>query len=249
MMNHRLSRTSAVPLYQQLKEHLLHTINDGTLAAHTQLPSERALVRELAVSRITVRQALSELVHQGYLYTTPGKGVFVADRRTTYPFNGLLSFTASAHARGLVPSSRTLHAHMLPATQALAHQLSVMPGAEIVSLQRVRLINEVPVMVQQCWLPHARCPGLLTMDLEQRSLYAVLQNEYGLILARSDMVIGARLADGQEQAWLKAADHQIVLTVDQHTFTQDQRPLELSCSVIHGQRYPLNIEQGRDRER
>ena len=62
-----LSRDSAVPLYQQIKQELLRDIQTGVLEPHTRLPSERKLVEQFGVSRITVRQALRELVQQGYL--------------------------------------------------------------------------------------------------------------------------------------------------------------------------------------
>jgi GntR family transcriptional regulator len=242
-MDKPLSRDSAVPLYQQIKHVLLQDIKSGVLEPHARLPSERQLVEQFGVSRITVRQALTELVQEGYLYAQPAKGFFVAEQPQPYELNVLLSFTSVARERGLVPGSRVLEASVIPASQALARQLLISLGAEVISLVRLRLINGVPVRVEHVWLPHERCPGILRYDLNKASLYAILHEEYGLILTHADTTIRARLASAQEREWLELADPDAVVTVDQLTYAQDERPVELSLMVIHPRRYPLSLTQ------
>lgn len=243
MMDQSLSRDSAVPLYQQIKQNLLHDIQSGVLTPGTHLPSERQLVEQLGVSRITVRQALSELVQEGYLYTQPSKGFFVAEQTQPYELNVLLSFTAVARERGLTPGSRIVEASLIPASPALAQQLLVPLGAEVVSLVRLRLINGQAVRVEHVWLPHERCPGILKYDLNQESLYAIMHDKYDLSLVHAHTTIRARLASAQEREWLELADPDAVVTVDQLTYAQDGRPVELSLMVIHPRRYPLSLTQ------
>lgn len=245
-MDKPLSRDSAVPLYQQIKHVLLQDIKSGVLEPHTRLPSERKLVEQFGVSRITVRQALSELVQEGYLYTQPAKGFFVAEQPSPYELNVLLSFTSVAHERGLVPGSRVLEVSIIPASRALSRQLLIPLGAEVVSLVRLRLINDVPVQVEHVWVPHDRCPGILKRDLNESSLYAILRDEYGLVLTHAHTTIRARLASAQEREWLELADPDAVVTVDQLTYAQDERPVELSLMVIHPRRYPLSLTQAED---
>jgi GntR family transcriptional regulator len=241
-----ISRDSSVPLYQQIKQILVRDIASGILRPHTRLPSERQLVEQFGVSRITVRQALSELVQEGCLYTQPAKGFFVAEHTQPYELNVLLSFTSVARERGLTPSSRVLDASIVPASEALARQLLVPLGSEVVSLARLRLINGLPVHVEQVWLPHDRCPGILKHDLARESLYAILHDTYGLSLRRAETTIRARLASAQERDWLELADPDAVVTVDQLTYAQDGRPVELSLMVIHPRRYPLSLTQAQD---
>jgi GntR family transcriptional regulator len=204
------------------------------------------LVEQFGVSRITVRQALSELVQEGYLYTQPAKGFFVAEQPQPYELNVLLSFTSVARERGLTSSSRVLEASIIPASPALAQQLLVPLGAEVASLARLRLIDGVPVRVEHVWLPHDRCPGILKHDMSQASLYAILRDEYGLVLTHAHTTIRARLASAQEREWLELADPDAVVTVDQLTYAQDGRPIELSLMVIHPRRYPLSLTQSHE---
>lgn len=243
-MKKKLSRDSAMPLYQQIKQRLLQDIQTGVLEPHAHLPSERQLVEQFDVSRITVRQALTELVQGGYLYTKPSKGFFVSEQTQPYDLNVLLSFTSAARERGLSPSSRILESSIIPATSALSRQLLIGLGSEVVSLVRLRLLNNVPVRIEHVWLPHANCPGILENNLEAGSLYALLSEKFDLLLIRAETSISARLASAQERNLLELANPDAVLTVDQLTYTHRDRPIELSLMVIHPRRYPLRLVQG-----
>jgi GntR family transcriptional regulator len=238
-----LSRGSAVPLYQQLKQHLLREIEAGVLQPHSRLPSERELVQELGVSRITVRQALGELIQQGYLYTAPGKGVYIAERPPAFELTTVRSFSDVTRIRGRRPGSRVLEATLVAASGSLARELLISPSAEVVSLTRLRLIDDVPVMIQHSWLPHARCPGLLDQDFTDRSLYAELRERYGIRPTRGDMTISARLASAQERAWLELSGAGVVLTQEQVAYTEDTRPAEFSLSVVNPERHPFSLSQ------
>jgi GntR family transcriptional regulator len=238
-----ISRDSAIPLYQQIKQNLLHDIQSGVLEFNTRLSSERKLTEEYGVSRITVRQALTELVQEGYLYTKPSKGFYVAEQTQPYELNVLLSFSSSARERGLVPSSKILESSITPATSALSRQLLIGLGSEVVSLVRLRYIDDLPVRIEHVWLPHGRCPGVLDYDLGGGSLYAVLSEKYELTMTRAETSISAQIASAQEQELLDLSYPDAVVTVDQLTYAQDDRPIELSLMVIHPRRYPLSLVQ------
>jgi GntR family transcriptional regulator len=238
-----LARRSPKPLYRQLKDSLLRELEVGARKPHSQLPSEREWVKRLGISRITVRQALMELVQQGHLYTVPGKGFFVGEKKKAHELNAFLSFTAASQSRGEIPSSKILDARIVRATVAMAHDLEISPGAEVVRLRRLRLTNDVPVMVQESLLPHPRCPGLLERDLTTLSLFAVLQDDYHLTLVRADTTISARLADKTEKKALGLEDPPVVLVVDQLSYASDGLPVERTTSITHPDRHPLFLRQ------
>jgi GntR family transcriptional regulator len=238
-----LTRESPTPLYRQLKERLIRELELGKRAPHSRLPSEREWVKKLGVSRITVRQALGELVQQGYLYTVPGKGFFVGERRAARELNAFLSFTAATVARGEKPSSRVLEAKVARAGAEVAPLLGIAPGAEVVVLARLRLASGVPMMIQRSTLPHARCPGLLARDLARVGLYETLRQEYGVALVRAETTIGARVAARAERKLLGLAEPGVVLVVDQITYGADGQPVERAESVLHPDRHPLSLVQ------
>jgi GntR family transcriptional regulator len=241
-----LTRTSATPFHKQIEHSLLQAITRGELPPHSRIPSERELMKRWEVSRITVRQALNGLVLKGYLYSVPGKGFFVADRREQLnEFAALLSFSEAARARNQVPRSRVLLAQLIPASQSLAQLLHLHPGAELVELVRLRYLDDVPVGIQKNWLPHAYCQGILDLDFSEASLYSVLREHYGWRLEQGRMTISARLAKPEEAELLGITVSDPVLTVDQVTFSTAQKPIEVSLGIFHPQRYPLSLIQGK----
>jgi GntR family transcriptional regulator len=238
-----LSRGSPTPLYRQLKDRLILEVEAGSRPAHAPLPSEREWVKTLGVSRITVRQALSDLVRLGYLYSVPGKGFFVADRGEARALDTFSGFTAAAVARGEKPTSKVLSAKVVRANAAMAEALSVTRSAEVVLLKRLRLADGRPLMVQESWLPHALCPGLLKRDLTQASLFSLLAEEHGLRLVRAETIITARAADERERGWLALPRPGVVLVATQLSHVADGRPVEHTVSVMNPARHPLRLVQ------
>ena len=78
-MNIFLNASSAVPLYEQLSESIKNQILDGTLKRVQALPSMRALAAALSVSVITTKRSYEDLAREGFLYSVPTQGYFVAD--------------------------------------------------------------------------------------------------------------------------------------------------------------------------
>jgi GntR family transcriptional regulator len=237
-----LDRDSEVALYRQLKAWILGELERGAWVAGAPLPSERALVSEFGVSRITVRNALRELVQEGVLRSAPGKGFYVAER-PSFALHGLVSLTALAQARGLVISNRVLAARPTVASPALARQMEVEVGAALLHVARVRLLDGVPVSIQSLWVPERRCRGLLDEDLERASLFALLRERFGITLARAESAISARLASDEERQLLELDEGAPVLTVDQRTLDADGEPVELSFSAHHPERFPVSLVQ------
>lgn len=239
----RVDKSSPVPLYRQITNQVREAVDTGTWAAGQKLPSERELFTMLGVSRITVRQAFSALVAEGYLTSAPGRGFFVAARAPAQELDALVSHTTAMRQGGMEPSSRVLACTVQAASPAVARGLGVSPGAEVVYLHRVRMGNAIPLTIQQVWLPHALVPGLAEVDFTTASLFGLLRDRYRLHTARAETVISARLADPDEARELELAEPAIGLTVDQRTFDQDDRVLEFSRSVHNPLRLPVRVSQ------
>ncbi|GEN44572.1 GntR family transcriptional regulator [Alkalibacillus haloalkaliphilus] len=75
----KLSKQSREPYYHQIEEQIKALIASGQLIANAPLPSIRALSKDLEVSVITTRRAFQNLEYEGFIYTTQGKGTFVAE--------------------------------------------------------------------------------------------------------------------------------------------------------------------------
>ena len=76
-------------------------IQGNQLPPNTQLPSERELCEQHAISRITVRKAMDELLHEGLVYTCVGKGTYVAEPKLSEELQPFSSFTEDMQRRGM----------------------------------------------------------------------------------------------------------------------------------------------------
>jgi GntR family transcriptional regulator len=243
-----VSRQDVRPLYKQVKDRLLETLSDGSLPPMGKLASERELVEQYGVSRITVRQAMRELVAEGHLRSHPGKGFYATGRSSAQAFELelLRSFTATAIRHGLVPGGRLISGEIVPADAALSASLSVHPGEPVVALRRLRLLDGQPVAIAEDWIEARKVPGLLSLDWQSgnRSLYDELRGRYRLNPESGETILSSRLATAGEAKLLGLKRPAAVLTVEQIAYASDGRPINATRSIHHPTRYPLRLEQG-----
>lgn len=240
-----IDRDDPRPLHKQVYAALLAAISDGRLPLRGKLPSERELVDLYAVSRITIRHAIRELIQQGVVHSQPGKGLYVTERGGGFELQVLKSFTSIALANGHNPGHQLIEASLVYAPLEISRPLFLAPGAEVVLLSRLRLLDNIPAVIQTDWIPAARVPGLLDLDwgIANRSLYEELRERYGIFPKRGQTTLSARLADVNEARLLQLSPPAAVLTVDQIAFDDRNRPVNMTALVHHPARYPLTLLQ------
>ena len=110
MEEFKLDRNTPVPLYYQLKQYLIGQVRSGKLKVGDMLPTEFELCEKFGVSRPTVRQAMSEMVAEGYLYRHKGKGTFVSKPKLEGRFfQKLQSYNVEMTQKGLEPATEVLN--------------------------------------------------------------------------------------------------------------------------------------------
>lgn len=77
-----ISNSSAVPIYEQIKNAIINQIMNGELQEGEALPSIRVLAQDIRISVMTIKKAYDELEEEGYIVTRHGKGSFVARKNT-----------------------------------------------------------------------------------------------------------------------------------------------------------------------
>ena len=131
------------------------------------IPSERELGETYGISRMTARQAITELVNEGLFYREQGKGTFVSRSKITQQLIHLTGFTEDIRARGQRPSTTVISATMHPADEAVAEKLRINPGALIFRLQRLRLADGEPLAIELSQITFKDCEKLLGEDLDK----------------------------------------------------------------------------------
>lgn len=243
LLNTRIDRTSYVPLYAQVRDALRDSIEQAAFRPDDQLPSEPELCRLFDVSRTVVRQALTDLEYQGMVVRRKGRGTFVAQPRIGESlFQELTGFFQDMERRGQAPTSRVLTQHVIPSTARIAQALNLPAGAPVVHIDRVRLIADEPIVYVSTWLPYALFPRLVETDLSQRSLYAFLEQEYGMLIARGRRVITAVAAGEYEAELLGVAPGAPLIALDSVSYLDDGTPIELYHALHRGDRSKFEVE-------
>src|SRR5256884_1224826 len=196
-------RNSPLPRYFELKEIMRERIRSGEWKPGELIPSERELSEKYGISRMTARQAITELVNEGLFYREQGKGTFVSQRKITQQLIHLTGFTEDIRARGQKPGTKVLSAEMFPADETAAEKLSIDPGTLIFRLQRLRLADDEPLAIELSQISFKGCERLLEEDLEQHSLYRLLETKYGISLIEADQELEAGLASNEEAQLLR----------------------------------------------
>lgn len=240
-----IDRANARPLHRQIYDVVLAAIRDDKKPLRGKLPSERELVALFDVSRITIRHAIRDLVHEGVVLSQPGKGLYVAERGEAYELDVLRSFTSTAIAGGRKPGHHVLAASIIAAPADICRPLSLPPQSEVILLSRLRFLDGEPAMIQTDWIPAAVAPRLLDLDWDAPnvSLYAELRERYAIQPYRGQTTMSARLASAEEAAMLRLVQPAAVLTVDQIAFDRRNMPINMTALVHHPVRFPLTLQQ------
>ncbi len=242
-----MGRAGGAPLYRRVRDELAEQIASGALAPGQQLMSERQLCERFDVSRVTARRALIALEQDRLIAAEPGRGWFVTDGHLSEPPNTLLSFTDLAKARGLVPTARVVERVVRPATIDEAEALGVAPGSDLFVLERLRLLDGMPVAFDQSQVALSRCPALLEADFSTASLYEVLRSRGPIVPVMADCTLEAMPAGARVAELLELDPTSPVLRSRQIAFDHQGIAVERSEIVYRGDRYRFRTTVYADR--
>lgn len=231
-----LDPDSAAPLYHQIRESLRGAIEDGYLEAGLMLPPERELALTYGVNRLTLRQAVGELVHEGLLRREHGVGTFVARPKVVLRMDLASGFSELVREAGHTRSSRLISLRVVPARVHVADQLDVEEGVEVWRLQRLRLADDEPFMIETVYLAHDRFPDLDEADLVRDGLYRTLRERFGCDLADTEDTLEPVFLDAYERELLDTDDKTLGLLVEATTRDTHGEVVEFSKSVVRGDR-------------
>ena len=234
--------TTAVPLYIQIAETLLDEIESGALTPGDRLPSERELSELFGVNRMTVRQALYMLETQGLIIRRQGSGTYVAEPKIERKADRVFPFTRSMQRRGYVPGAKVILLEQRPVEAAVARRLQLPVSAPAYYIHRLRLINREPVMLERFIIPADRFPALETHDLESRSLYEIMETEYGVTIDRAWQSLEAVSATEYEAKWLGVERRAPLMLERRLSFDRDGQPVEHGKDLYRGDRFRFVTE-------
>ncbi len=240
-----LDKNSPIPLYYQIAERLKEQIVSGELASGARLTSERDLSEQLAVSRMTVRQAINYLQNNGLIEVRQGVGAFVAQPKHTYDALHLLGFSEEMSRRGDLVESTVLEQVLVHPPGRIASRLLLDEHSLALKITRLRKVNQEPVLLETSFLPAADCAGLESVDLATHSLYTLLETRYGLHVLRAQQTLECVLANEYEQQIFGLRNGAAMILVEGVTYGEHDAPIESFKAVYRGDRCKFQLESWR----
>jgi GntR family transcriptional regulator len=232
-----------VPMHHQVYLDLRSSLDDGTWRPSARLPTERELAGHYGVSLITVRRALAELVHEGRIERTRGRGTFVLRPRLDRDIASRASFADEMQERGLDPETRLISARPESATVSVGTALALETGSPTLYLERLRLAAGEPYLLEQVHLPAERFPGLLASDLEHASLYELMATRYGTPVVRAREALEPVLLRTREAELLGQRRGDLALLIEGIAFAADDTPVEFGRTFVRGDRSRYYVER------
>lgn len=244
----KLDRSDPVPLYLQLTRIWRQEIATGHLKPGDMLPPEPEVCRQYGVSAITVKQALKELVNEGSVSRERGRGTFITQRKLPpQELTRLSDLTEAMEASGLQPTVEVVRREKWLANEDQADLLEISFGEPLLRLERVFRNGSEVLAVEQVDIPATLCPDLLDEELVNRSLYAVLEERYGLRPVKAEQYIEAIAVEGADARLLRLPDGSPVVQAERITSLSDGRVVAYSRLLYRGDRYKFHVTQTRNR--
>jgi len=240
-MNLNIDFESKIPLYYQLKEQIKQSILSGRYKEGDLIPSEREFSDSYDLSSTTIRRALNDLVQERFLERKAGKGTFVKRKKVKRDLRKVLGFTKNMTEMGLAPSTKVLSKKVVPANAFARERLELEKGAKVVRLERLRLADDVPMMLETRYIRTDLCPGIEQEELAS-SLWHVFEEKYGLKPNRHIQAMMIVTVAGHAASLLTLNDNSLVFLIKGITYVEDNIPIECEESLYRSDKYELTFE-------
>ncbi len=219
------------PLYQQIRQAMLQSLQAGEWKPLQAIPSEIELAKRYNVSQGTVRKAIDELAAENLLVRRQGKGTFVAsheEEQVQYHFMRLHPDVGTRASEGRV-QRKILECRRIRATAELARGLQLRGGDTVLQIRRVLSWGGVPTVLEDIWLPAGAFRGLTAEILVDypRSSYSLFEKEFGVRMIRAEEKLRAVLPDAEQAALLQLPPDMPLLQVERVSYTYNDQPVEL----------------------
>lgn len=242
-MDIQLDKNTPIPLYYQLKEEILKNIRSGVYEQGSMVPKEQDFCEGLAISRTTVRQAITELVHEGWLYRIKSKGTFVSKPKISQDFiKKLEPFNEQIARLSMVPRTKMVELAVIPAEKQVAENLRLPEGTQVIYLYRVRYADDEAIVAIKTYLPFARCGFVMQHDFEKESLYNVLSQSEETRVCMAHRVIEAVEAEQEDVRHMDIRPGkpiQLFRTVGYNVY---EEPIEYSIARYRGDRNTFDVK-------
>ncbi|MDR7871394.1 MAG: GntR family transcriptional regulator [Tissierellaceae bacterium] len=236
-----LNPEDIIPLYQQLKMILKDKITNGEYKPNQKIPSETQLSQIFNVSRITVRNAISELVEEDLLVKKQGKGTFVSTRKIEDNILEDISFSLTCEINQVRPGSKIINNIIIRASERDIKELGLTENDKVVYIKRIRYANDEPIVIEHNYFPE-KFSFLIDEDLENQSLYELLKKKCNVTRKASKKTIEISIASEDEASLLHISKGEPLLLHREIVFDENNEPIHRTKQLILGEKFKFVVQ-------
>lgn len=220
-----MERIKKIPPHDRAVEQIIWYIEENNLKPHAKLPGERELCEMWNLNRSTLHQAIQQLIEEKRLYSEKGAGTFVAEPVLERNLQDGTSTSESMRKMGLFLWTEVLLSRVEECSEYVADKLSIPAGSKVFHLERLRLRNNTPIMIETSYMDYNRCKGIEEHDFSEESLYHLLE-EYGNSLGSGEEWISITTATEEEAERLQVSPGQQMYYLTGYINDTDDKPAE-----------------------
>jgi len=224
----------ASTLYARVEDTIAAEIARGEYRPGDQLPTEDTLLERFQVSRITVRRAIQNLVHRGLLEIRRGLGTFVLSPRIEAELTKLTGFVEDMNVAGRKATARVLGQGIVAASARVAERLQVAKGTKVMRIKRVRLADNMPVSLDETYLPLALGRQIVQNDLRLHPIFTLLEERYGVPLIEADYELEAVIASKAVADALQVKAGSPIFQIERISMTTGNQPVDYEVLSYRG---------------
>ncbi|MEH7886368.1 GntR family transcriptional regulator [Bacillus sp. JJ1609] len=237
----QLDKNLKMPLYKQLKDALMEYIEEN-LKEGDALPIESEIEKLFGVSRITVRKTIEELVNEGVVTKTQGRGTFVQSKNIVQKAGNITSWTEEMRVKGKHTETKNMMIYEIEPSKKIAAELQLAKGEKVICLKRLRCADGEPISILINYFRSKFTPGFMEKGLMKESLYEVLEEDYGIHLEQAHERIKARLSTDLEALELGISPDSAILHITRVSYLPDGTPFEMVEMANRSDRYEYDID-------
>ena len=239
----KLDKTVPIPLYFQLKQILLEAIKRGDYPVDGMIPTEKELSEMFRISRTTVRQAITEMVQEGWLYRIASKGTFVARLKIKQDFiKRLETFNEQIARTGCKPSTELLKLEVLNMPHVVQDHFNIRDDGKFIYLYRRRFADADPIVTVETWLPYDRCEFVMNHNFNVESLYNVLAQNERTRICHVTRVLEAVAANSRDVETLNVRRGKPIQFSSTVGYNRAEEPIEYSIARYRGDRNRFEVD-------
>ncbi|GIO24128.1 GntR family transcriptional regulator [Oceanobacillus sp. J11TS1] len=235
-----LDYNSPIPLHVQLKEIIERKVAAGDYT--DQIPTERKFTEDYHVSRSTVREAINLLVKEGVLEKKHGKGTFVSLKPIQDWLGHLSSTTDTILRMGMKPGARLVSHYITEPSEEIK---KITGFTEAYFIKRIRYADEIPIGVERHYYPISIGEKLLSYNLNDATLYDLLENELGIQFAHARQTISNGQLMNEDKDLLMIPPESYVLVAERTIKNQSNEIIEFEEAYYRSDMYSFTINLSR----